>query len=298
MDLFVQLLLNGLVAGSLYALVAVGFALIFGATRHFHISHAGVFSSAGYLAVIATRDIGLPGMVAALVGLVLAVLLGVTLVRFLYVPLGRRGGQGFVLFLVSLGALVIVDNLFTVNMGARPAKLALGDWFHRGVDLGPWSMTMGQIAFVVLTLALFAVLVLVLSKTQAGKLIKAYSGNPEFVEVVGRRPRRVLVLVYAAGSLLAALAGLYVAADTGMQPGLGETYFIISIMAVFIGGIGSIWGAFIAAMTLGILQNILLIRIDAEWTLAVIFVLFLVLITLSPGGLTALKLTPRRRRPA
>lgn len=295
MDLFVQLLLNGLVAGSLYALVAVGFALIFGATRHFHIAHAGVFSSAGYLAVLATRELGLPGVLSALVGLTLAVLLGVALVRFLYVPLGRRGGAGFVLFLVSLGALVIVDNLFTINLGARPARLAIGGWFHQTVSLGAWSMTVGQLLIVGLTLALFTSLVLVLSRTRAGKLIKAYSGNPEFVEVVGRRPRRVLVLVYAAGSLFAALAGLYVAADTGMQPGLGETYFIISIMAVFIGGIGSVVGAFIAAMTLGILQNILLIRIDAEWTLSVIFVLFLVLITASPGGLTSVQLKPRRR---
>ncbi|GAB2740157.1 branched-chain amino acid ABC transporter permease [Nocardioides pakistanensis] len=295
MDLFVQLLLNGLVAGSLYALVAVGFALIFGATRHFHIAHAGVFSAAGYLAVMATRELGVSGVLAALVGLVLAVLLGVALVRFLYVPLGRRGGEGFVLFLVSLGALVIVDNLFTINLGARPARLALGDWFHTAVSLGGWSMTVGQILIVVLTAVLFTALILVLSRTRAGKLIKAYSGNPEFVEVVGRRPGRVLVLVYAAGSLFAALAGLYVAADTGMQPGLGETYFIISIMAVFIGGIGSVVGAFIAAMTLGILQNILLIEIDAEWTLPVIFVLFLVLITASPGGLTALQLKPRRR---
>lgn len=295
MDLFIQLLLNGLVAGSLYGLVAVGFALIFGATRHFHISHAGVFSSAGYLAVIAAEDLGVPTGIAPFVGLVLAVLLGVALVRFLYVPLGRRGGAGFVLFLVSLGALVIMDNLFTINMGARPARLGLGDWFRRNLEIGQWSMTYGQVALVVLTLVFFAALVWLLTGTQAGKLIQAYSGNPEFVEVVGKRPQRVLVLVYAAGSLFAAIAGIYVAADTGMQPGLGESYFIISIMAVFIGGIGSVVGAFIAAMTLGILQNILLMQIDSEWTLPVIFALFLVLITVSPSGLSSLQLKPRSR---
>jgi branched-chain amino acid transport system permease protein len=295
MDLFVQLLLNGLVAGSLYALVAVGFAVIFGATRHFHIAHAGVFASAGYLAVITATDLGVPGVPAALLGLILAMLLGVALVRFLYMPLARRGGEGFILLLVSLGALVIVDNLFTINLGARPAKLAIGAWFHKTVSLGPWSMTVGQIALVVLTLTLVVGLILLMSRTRAGKLIKAYSGNPEFVEIVGRRPKRILVLVYAAGSLMAALAGLYVAADTGMQPGLGETYFIVSIMAVFIGGIGSVSGAFAAAMTLGVLQNVLLLRIDAEWTLAVIFALFLVLITVSPSGLTGLSLTSRRR---
>lgn len=295
MDLFVQLLLNGLVAGSLYGLVAVGFALIFGATRHFHISHAGVFSSAGYLAVIAAKDLGVPTGLAPFVGLLLAVLLGVLLVRFLYVPLGRRGGAGFILFLVSLGALVIMDNLFTISLGARPAKLVLGDWFDNKVTVSQWSMTFGQVVLVVLTLVMFGALVGLLTGTRAGKLIKAYSGNPEFVEVVGKRPQRVLVLVYAAGSLFAAIAGLYVAADTGMQPGLGESYFIISIMAVFIGGIGSVVGAFVAAMTLGILQNILLMQIDAEWTLPVIFALFLVLITVSPAGLSSLQLKPRSR---
>ena len=295
MDLLVQLLLNGLVAGSLYALVAVGFAVIFGATRHFHIAHAAVFASSGYAATILMDKVGLPSVLSAVVGIVVAVVVGVLLVRCLYVPLWRRGGAGFVLFLVSLGAMVAIGNVFTLVLGARPARAELGDWFHHVVRFGSWSLTGGQIGVVVVTVVLFVALVLLLSHTLAGKLIKAYSGNPEFVEVVGHRPSRVLVLVYAVGSLFAAVAGTYVGADTGMQPGLGETYFIISIMAVFIGGIGSVWGAFIAAMVLGMLQNVLLMWIGAQWTLPIIFTVFLVLITASPAGLASIQFTRTRR---
>jgi len=296
MNLTIQLLLNGLVAGSLYALVAVGFALIFGATRHFHISHAAVLSTAGYVTYLLTSNFGLPPALAVALALALAVLLGVLLVRFVYVPLNKRGGEGFILFLVSLGVLTVLDNVFTIGLGARPAKPYLGDWFHTVVPIGPFSLTAGQITIILLNVALFAGLVAAVEKTRAGKLIKAYSGNPEFFQVFGQRPMLVLVMVYAVGSLFAAVAGIHLAADTGMQPGLGEQYFIISIMAVFIGGIGSLRGAFVAAMALGILQNLLLLIMSAEWTLATVFAAFLVVMTLSPEGLQALKLNAPRRR--
>lgn len=292
MDLFVQLLLNGLVAGSLYALVAVGFALIFAATRHFHIAHAGVFAAGGYLAYFLAER--LPVALAVMGAVILCVLLGVLLVTLLYRPLERRGGAGFVLFLVSLGALIVIDNVFTIGLGARPARLAAGPWFTTTVPLGRWSLVAGQIALVAVAVVLFAALVRLLTRTRMGKLVQAYSSNPEFVQVVGRRPRVVLVLVYALGSLPPAIAGVYVAADTGMQPGLGETFFIVSVMAVIIGGIGSITGAFVAAMLLGILQNVLLLVMGAQWTLAAIFVLFLVLITVSPEGLSKINLRKAR----
>lgn len=288
MDLFVQLLLNGLVAGSLYALVAVGFALIFAATRHFHIAHAAVFAAGGYLAHFLAEE--LPVSLAVAGALLLSVLLGVLLVNFLYRPLERRGGAGFVLFLVSLGALIVIDNIFTVGLGARPARLAAGGWFTETVPIGQWSLIAGQVALIVVALLLFGGLLALLTRTRMGKLVQAFSDNPEFVQIVGRRPQVVLVLVYALGSLLAAVAGVYVAADTGMQPGLGETFFIISVMAVIIGGIGSVTGAFVAAMLLGLLQNVLLLVMGAQWTLAAIFVLFLVLITGSPEGLSKINL--------
>lgn len=296
MSLFVQLLLNGLVSGSLYALVAVGFGLIFGATKHFHISHAAVFASGGYLTYLFGSTLGLPAPAAAAAGIAIAVVVGVAIVRFLYVPLNKRGGQGFILFLVSLGVLTVLDNIFTLGLGARPAKPDLGGWFSKAQQIGPWTLTVGQIVIIVLTFLMFAGLVLSLERTRAGKLIKAYSGNPEFFEVFGRKPLVVLTLVYAVGSLFAAVAGTYIAADIGMQPGLGEQYFIVAIMAVFIGGIGSIRGAFVAAMLLGVLQNLLLLWMGAQWTLAAVFLAFLILITASPQGLQAIKLQTRKRR--
>lgn len=295
MTLATQLFLNGLVTGSLYALVAVGFALIFGATRHFHIAHAAILATGGYLTYLLADSFGLPIVLAIPIALAVAVVLGMLIARFLYAPLNRRGGEGFILFLVSLGVLTILDNVFTIGLGARPAKPLVGDWFHSVAKFGSWSLTWGQIGIILLTLTLTLVMVLSVDRTRAGKLIKAYSGNPEFFQVFGQRPMVVLMTVYAAGSLLAAIAGVYLAADTGMQPGLGEQYFIVSIMAVFIGGIGSLRGAFIAAMTLGVLQNLLLLYMGAEWTLAAVFAAFLILMTISPEGLQGLKLGRRRK---
>jgi branched-chain amino acid transport system permease protein len=287
--LFWQLVLNGLVAGALYALVAVGFALIFGCTRHFHIAHAGVLATGGYLCYALVDRAGPPILVAALLGILAATLLGVLILRVVYIPLERRGGEGFVLFLVSLGALILIENTFTLWLGASSVKVDPGEALKDPVSLGSASLTPMQIGLIVVSVAVFAALMTLLARTSLGKDIRALAANPELVRILGRRPGRIQISVYALASLIAGVAGVYQVADTGMQPGVGTNLIIFAFVAVILGGIGSVGGAFAAAMILGLLQNVSQLWIPSEWSTSVVFITFLVLITVLPSGLAGLK---------
>lgn len=289
MDLFLQLLLNGVVAGALYALVAVGFALIFGCTRHFHIAHAGVLLAAGYFAFALIERAGLPTVVAFLIAMVAAVLLGVLILRGVYLPLERRGGGGFVLFLVSMGALIVIENAFTLWLGASSVRVELGGAFNDPVTIGPATLTLMQICLVTVSAASFAAVLATLSRTALGKQIRALAANAELVRILGHRPERIQTAVYAIASLIVAFAGIYSVSDTGVQPGVGTDLIVLAFVAVILGGIGSVGGAFVAAMLLGLLENLSQLVIPAQWSTSVVFLTFLVLITVLPSGLAALR---------
>lgn len=292
MTLFWQLLLNGVVAGALYALVAVGFALIFGCTRHFHIAHAGVLAAAGYFTFALVDRVGMSIILAAVLAIAAATLLGVVILRAVYLPLQRRGGEGFVLFLVSMGALILIENTFTLWLGPSSLKIDPGEALNDPVGIGPASLTAMQICMVAVSFASFAALLLTLARTTLGKNIRALADNAELVRILGRRPARIQTAVYAIASLIVGFAGVYSVADTGIQPGVGTNLIIFAFVAVILGGIGSVGGAFAAAMLLGLLQNLSQLVIPAQWSTSVVFMTFLVLITLLPSGLAAL----RRRR--
>lgn len=288
MNLFLQLLLNGVVAGSLYGLMAISLSLIYGATRHFHIAHAAVFSAAGYLTYVFGTVLGLPIGIAIIIAILAAMGLGVVIVRWLYRPLEERGGGPFVIFLVSLGLLAVVVNVFTLWLGQSPIRVTLSEGLRQPVKFGGLSLTVVQLGLVFVSTLCFGLLVYLLKYTWWGKYIRAFSSNPEFVEIIGGSPRALEILAYSIGSAIAALAGIYTTFDTGMTPGIGEQYFIIAILAVILGGVGSVGGAFAAAMLLGVLQNVLQIRVEAEWTIPIVFALFLLIIAVSPSGLASL----------
>ncbi|HEY8466998.1 MAG TPA: branched-chain amino acid ABC transporter permease [Solirubrobacterales bacterium] len=289
MTLFWQLVLNGLVAGALYALVAVGFALIFGCTRHFHIAHAGVLATGGYLCFALVDRAGLPILLAGALAIAASTLLGVVILRGVYRPLERRGGEGFVLFLVSLGALILIENTFTLWLGASSVTVDPGEALKDPIRIGSVSLTAMQIGLIVVSFAAFAALMAILVRTSLGKDIRALAANPELVRILGGRPDRIQTAVYALASAIVALAGVYQVADTGMQPGVGTNLIIFAFVAVILGGIGSVGGAFAAAMLLGLLQNVSQLVIPSEWSTSVVFVMFLALITLLPSGLATLK---------
>lgn len=288
MTLFWQLVLNGIVAGALYSMVAVSFALVFGSSRHFHIAHGAVLATAGYIAYATAQRGGAPLSLAIVAGIAAATVLGAALVLGVYIPIERRGGEGFVLFLVSLGALILIENTFTLWLGAAQVSLEPGGALKEPIRFLGLSLTLMQLILIVVACACFGALLALLACTRLGKDIRALASNPELVSILGRRPEWIKVGVYAIASAMVGLAGVYQVLDTGVKPGVGTNLVIFAFVAVILGGIGSVSGAFAASMLLGLLQNVSQLVIAAEWSSTVVFVTFLVIITIAPTGLASL----------
>ncbi len=283
MDLVLQLLATGLVVGSIYALCALGWGLIYGTTLHFHVAHGAVFSLAAYYAWAGQQILGLPLILAVVLAILAAALSGLLIDLLLYQQLERRGAIRTTIFISSLGLLILVENVLAMVFTPDPLRMDIGV-LHNAVQLGPVFLTWLHVLAVALAIVGYLALMAFLKRSRAGQAIRAVSSSPEMARTVGIDLRRVHLLTYAIGSAIAAPAGIIVAMDVGAEPYRGTTFVLLASVGVIMGGIGSIPGAMVGGVFLGLLENLGIWQIPSEWQSAISFGVFLVFIVVRPRG--------------
>lgn len=283
MDLFLQLAATGLVVGSLYALCALGWGLIYGTTLHFHVAHGAVFTLAAYFAYAAQKFLGLPLALAVVAGVFAAALSGMLIDFLIYQPLERRGAIRTTLFIASLGLLTLIENLLAIIFTPDPLRMEVG-WLADSVQLGPVFLTRLHLVSMATAILGFVALMAFLKYSLWGQAIRAVSSSPEMARTVGIDLRRVHLLTYAVGSAISAPAGILVAMDVGVEPYRGTTFVLLASVAVIMGGIGSIPGALLGALFLALLENIGVWKIPSEWQSTISFGVFLMFIVVRPRG--------------
>jgi branched-chain amino acid transport system permease protein len=274
LGLAAQLAANGLIAGSLYALLGVSWGLIFATTRIFHFAHALTVAVATYGAVLVVEraGLGLPlgFVVAALVGCLFGLLVEVGVYR----PLRRVNATQLNVFLASLGFLIAGESVLLILFG--PEARALPGFPVEGIIVGPVAFTTIEALWIAASWALVLALMAWLRLTRWGRAIRAVASNPELAQCVGVDHARVFLLVFALGSTLVGVGGALIALR---EPVL--TAFI----AVFLGGIGSIPGAVAGGLVLGLAENMGGLVLPGHWQGVIAFVVLFVVLVVRPSGL-------------
>ncbi len=281
--LFTQLFINGLQTGALYALIAAGFSLIFGMTRIFHAAHGATFTIAGYIFYECYSVMHLSWPVAALAATFAASLFGVLLDRYVYAIIQRHEGSFFTVFVASFGMAIIVQNLIGMIFGRGAVTVSTP--LSKSLEVMS-GLYVAPIAAVVIACALifFIALQWFLTKTSLGIALRALGENPNLIEVYGLTPRLLSQYVFLIGSILVVPAAILTAATSGLNPAMGNHVMLISIAATIVGGVGSLRGAALAGLILGMAENLCLAVIDPQWSEAVTFVILFLFILFRPGG--------------
>jgi branched-chain amino acid transport system permease protein len=282
--LLLQLLVDGLQLGALYALMAVGFAMIFGSTRVFHYAHGTTYVIVGYLFYYLAERLHLPWWAAAATASVAGVIFGVLLDRWMYRPIQRDEGSFFTVFVASFGIAVVAENVIVILFGASFVSITTP--LTRANDIGGGIVVSYLGAFSVLVaVLLFTFLNWFLGRTDVGVALRALSENPELVRGFGLNPRKLSQYAFAIGSLLVAPAALVATCVTGLTPTAGHRVVLISIAASIIGGIGSLRGAGLGGLILGLAESLAVWRLSTGWSEAVAFVILFAFILARPSGL-------------
>jgi branched-chain amino acid transport system permease protein len=281
--MILQLLANGLVAGCIYALVALGFGLIYNTTRIFHIAHGIIYTVAAYILYTFVRGLGLRFVWSLLLALTFATILGVGVEVFIYYPFYRKKASVGVILIGSLGIYIFLVNFVAMLYGNETKILSPG--VEKTFHFSSVILTRIQLLEIVAFLILFSLSVLLLKKTKLGKIIRALADNPNLVTVLGVDVRRVRIYIFALGSFLAGVASCLVALDVGMDPNVGLGAFLIAAVAVIVGGVGIFEGAALGSFILAILQNLMIWKVSAKWQNALVFLILIFFLLFKPEGI-------------
>ena len=281
--LYLQLLVNGIQTGALYALIAAGFSLIFGMTRVFHAAHGATFTIAGFVFYECYQVFEL-GLVLSVLGSALAAgLFGTLLNRWVYVVIQRHEGSFFTVFAASFGAAIVVENLIAIFFGKGLMTVST-DW-SRSVEMIP-GLFVAPMSFVAVVVAIicFAVLHWLFTHTSLGVALRALGENPTLIDVFGLNQRDLGKYAFLIGSVIVVPAAVLTATTSVICGSMGHHFLMISIAAKILGGVVSLKGAAMAGMLFGLAENLSLAFFEPQWSEAVTFVILFLFIIFRPGG--------------
>ena len=282
-ELVSQLTVGGVVLGSTYALLGLSFGLIYSTTGIFHFAHAVVYTIAAYAAVVFLNDLGLPWPAALALGIVVAVALGMAIEGLAYRPMRSSGGTPMAIFLVSLGLTTLAPNLLQIIFGTE--NQTFGAYTPEIYSLGSTIVTSLDIATVIISWILIAGVLVFLKRTRQGLATTAVRVNRQMAAAVGVSPDRVHLLVFGLGSALVAVPALLFLLNGVASPTMGLSPVLTALIAVFVGGVGSMAGAALGGFVLGMLTSLSALWLSSNYQLVVVFGILFVFVIVRPQGL-------------
>lgn len=279
-----QLVINGLIAGGIYALVGLGFTVIYGTVRFFHFAHGAIYAVGAYMAWLAVGRLGIPLIPSVLLACLVAGAFGVLIDFAVYRPLRARKSPNLVYLLASFGVFVFLNNALQFIFGADIKSLRSGSVSEGRHFLGA-VITDIQIVILVACLLLALTLIVFVKATRLGKAIRAVADDPVAASLVGIHSERIIRTSFFLGSVLAGAAGILVSLETNIEPTMGLNAVLKGIIAAVIGGMGSIPGALLGGLIIGLAENLGIYGISAGWKDAIAFTILVVFMLFRPGGI-------------
>lgn len=285
--MFFQFLINGIISGSLIALMAIGFWFIYRATSLFHIAHGAIYTASAYafFSLYVSEGIQLP--FALFLSLIISILLGLAMYFYLYRPLDLKNAAAGIKFISSLAVYILIVNVIALLYGNETKVLSEG--LSESISFGNTILTEIQIYQFVVFVVLFLASYFFIRATKIGRAIRAIGDNPLLFKSLGLNERRVKGLVFAIGSAIAGSASILSGLDVGIDPHMGMSAILNAVVAVIIGGIKRLDGVVIGALLIGIIQNLVVWQFSARWESAVTFLVLMIVLLYRSGGLFVVK---------
>ncbi|TCT07793.1 branched-chain amino acid ABC transporter permease [Aquabacter spiritensis] len=273
-------LLNGLLVGVGYLLIALGLSLIFSLGGIVNLAHGGFYAIGAYAAVAVGNRFGFPA--AFIVSPVLVALIGVAVERLLFSRFYRA--DPILSLLLTFGLAMVIEQALRMAFGATPIPFAIPDFLRGQVFVGDFIYSRYRLAILVVAMVAVFGLWLLLQRTAFGRVVRAGVQNPDMVGALGISLSPYLAAVAALGIGLAGLAGVMLAPITGVHPAMGSEILTASFVVVVIGGLGSFWGVVAAGLLVGVVRGMTVYFVPAAAE-ASMYLLMLMVLLARPRGL-------------
>ena len=290
---FLNYLINGVSLGSVYAIIALGYTMVYGIAKMLNFAHGDVIMIGSYLVFVGVSTMGLPTIVSVLISVLACTLLGVTIERIAYKPL--RGASPLAVLITAIGVSYLLQNIALLIFGADTKSFTSVVTIPAVKLAGGEMIITGETIVTILScIIIMAGLTAFINKSKAGQAMLAVSEDRGAATLMGINVNGTIALTFAIGSALAAVAGvLLCSAYPSLTPYTGAMPGIKAFVAAVFGGIGSIPGAFIGGILLGIIEILAKAYISSQMSDAIVFSVLIIVLLVKPTGILGKKLNEK-----
>jgi len=281
---FITNLINGLSLGSIYAIIAIGYTMVYGIAKMLNFAHGDIIMVAGYASYIVMTKLGLGAPLGILAAVVICTALGIAVEAIAYKPL-RKAASPLAVLITAIGVSYFLQNAALLIFGSNPIIYSSVVPFNT-VQIGPFQIPGTTIVSIVTSVVLVSVLQLFINRTKSGQAMLACAQDRDAASLMGISVNRTISLTFAIGSAMAGIAGvLLCSAYPSLSPYTGAMPGIKAFVAAVFGGIGSIPGAMIGGLLLGVIEIFGRTYISSQLSDAIVFAVLIVVLLVKPTGL-------------
>jgi branched-chain amino acid transport system permease protein len=291
---FVSNVINGVSLGSVYAIIALGYTMVYGIAKMLNFAHGDVIMVGGYICFMTLNNLGMNPIIAVLASIIVCTLLGITIEKIAYKPL--RGKPSLNVLITAIGVSYLLQNLALLIWGSNPKSFTsvVAGWPSLRLFDGQLIVSAETFVTIIACALIMVLLTLFTSKTKMGKAMRACSEDPGAARLMGINVNSTISLTFAIGSGLAAVAGvLLCSAYPTLMPTTGSMPGIKAFTAAVLGGIGSIPGAVVGGLLLGILEIFAKAYIGTQLSDAIVFAVLIIVLLIKPTGILGKPITEK-----
>lgn len=288
-----QVLVNGIVLGAIYALIGLGFAIIYSTLGVLHFAHGVVFVAASYVIFWFSLTMGVPVWLGILAGIIITVGLGLLINALIYEPLRAWKAKPYIVLVASIGTFIILENLIGIKFAFIPRlfELPFSKILLKPLRLGGVYLTPIAIIIVFAAILLFAGIYLFFRYTKVGTAVLAVGHDTELAEIVGMRTKLVRYVAMGVGSALAAVTAIMWSIQLGqVDITIGWVALFTAFFAAIFAGEGKIAGAAGTGFIMGIVWNLAALRFPTKWSQTMLFIFIILVLWIKPEGVFGTKI--------
>lgn len=289
---FLSYLISGISLGSVYAIIALGYTMVYGIAKMLNFAHGDIIMIGGYVSFVAVSSLGLNPWISMVIAMAVCTLLGVLIERFAYKPL--RQATSLAVLITAIGVSYLLQNAALLIWGANPKV-------YTPIISGTLNLFGGKLSVSYISLLTVAACIIIMialtvftSKSKLGKAMRACSEDKGAALLMGINVNRTISLTFAIGSALAAIAGVLLCSSyPTLMPTTGSMPGIKAFTAAVFGGIGSIPGAFIGGILLGVIEALAKAYISTQLSNSIVFAVLIIVLLVRPVGLLGKKISEK-----
>ncbi len=289
---FISYLVNGISLGSIYALIALGYTMVYGIAKMLNFAHGDIIMVGGFTVFTAMSTEWCPVWLSVVIGIIVCTLLGVIVEKVAYKPL--RNASPLAVLITAIGVSYLLQNVALIIFGSAAQSFTSVVKNVAPVTIGGVTISMETIISIVVSVIIMICLTFFINKTKAGKAMLAVSEDKGAAQLMGINVNSTISLTFAIGSALAGVASVLLCSSyPQISPYTGSMPGIKAFVAAVFGGIGSIPGAMIGGILLGVIENLSKAYISSQLSDAIVFLVLIVVLIVKPTGIMGKKINEK-----